>query len=111
MRDTPGSKAHSGLRGWSRDGGSSKQGCCSGKVRSFILRLPIVFGLYCQLSLAIFGKLSLEGLVLLLTTRVECSYYTSTESASHGGIAKVGFCRMPASYLPVAGSQPPEMAL
>jgi hypothetical protein len=26
-------------------------------------------------------------------------------------IAKVGFCRMPAFYLPVAGSRPPEMAL
>ena len=26
-------------------------------------------------------------------------------------IAKVGFCRMPASYLPVAGSRPPERAL
>ena len=29
----------------------------------------------------------------------------------HSTIAKVGFCRMPAFYLPVAGSRPPEMAI
>ncbi len=37
---------------------------------------------------------------------------TPTRAGRGGGaIAKVGFCRMPASYLPVAGSRPPEVAL
>ena len=31
--------------------------------------------------------------------------------ACNEGIAKVGFCRKPAFYLPVAGSRAPEMAL
>jgi len=41
--------------------------------------------------------------------KTECPPLPPT--GADGTIAKVGFCRKPAFYLPVAGSRAPEMAL
>ena len=46
---------------------------------------------------------------LTCTWKVAANITPSSFQSAH--IAKVGFCRKPAFYLPVAGSRPPEMAL